>query len=46
MAEQSHRYWCFGKCQGGGDIIELVARSKKLSQKEAAQLLSDHFGKR
>ena len=41
-----NRFWCFGSCHSGGDIIELVARAKQTSHKDAAQLLSDHFGKR
>ena len=41
-----NRFWCFGSCHSGGDIIELVARIKQASPKDAARLLSDHFGKR
>ena len=41
-----NRYWCFGHCQSGGDVIELAARVKQLSPKDAARLLADHFGKR
>lgn len=41
-----NRFWCFGSCQTGGDIIELVFRVKQVSTKDAARLLSDHFGKR
>ena len=39
-----NRFWCFGTCQSGGDVIELVAQLKKLSHKEAAQFLVTHFG--
>jgi DNA primase len=39
-----NRFWCFGDCKSGGDIIELVAQVKQLSHKDAARLLSDHFG--
>jgi DNA primase len=38
-----NRFWCFGECQRGGDVIELVARVKQLSQKDAAHLLVKHF---
>lgn len=41
-----NRYWCFGDCQGGGDVIELVARVKQTSHRQAARLLADHYGKR
>ena len=37
-------YWCFGHCASGGDCIELVARARQLSKREAARLLADHFG--
>lgn len=46
VTPEMNRYWCFGRCQSGGDIIELVARVKQLSQKDAARMLADHFGKR
>jgi DNA primase len=39
-----NRFWCFGSCHRGGDVIELVARVKQLSTKDAARLLVDHFG--
>ena len=38
------RFWCFGDCRSGGDCIELVARVKQLSHKDAARFLADHFG--
>jgi DNA primase len=38
-----NRFWCFGNCQSGGDVIELVAQVKQLSRKDAAHLLADHF---
>jgi len=37
------RYWCFGSCQQGGDIIELVAQVRQLSHKDAARQLAAHF---
>ena len=40
------RYWCFGHCHSGGDVIELVVRVKQVSHIDAARLLADHFGKR
>jgi len=36
-------WYCFGGC-GGGDIIKLVAKVKKIGQKEAAELIAKHFG--
>ena len=39
-----NRFWCFGNCQIGGDVIELVAQVKRVSHKEAAHFLADHFG--
>ena len=41
-----NRFWCFGSCQNGGDVIELVAQVKQLSHKEAARLLAEHFRER
>lgn len=38
-----NRFWCFGDCQHGGDVIELVAQVKQVSHKEAAYLLAAHF---
>lgn len=38
-----NRFWCFGDCQNGGDVIELVAQVKQLSHKDAAHLLAAHF---
>ena len=37
------RFWCFGHCRSGGDCIELVARVKQMSHKDAARFLADHF---
>jgi DNA primase len=37
-------FFCFGHCQSGGDCIELVARAKRLSHKDAARFLADSFG--
>ena len=38
-----NRYWCFGECQTGGDVIELTAQVRQLSHRQAAQLLAEHF---
>jgi DNA primase len=38
-----NRFWCFGDCQSGGDVIELVAQVKHMSHKDAAHLLAEHF---
>lgn len=36
-------WYCFGNCDGGGDIIELVSKVKQITQKEAAQTIALHF---
>lgn len=36
-------WFCFKGC-GGGDMIRLVAKIKRIEQKEAAQLIAAHFG--
>ena len=37
-------WFCFGQeCSRGGDLIELVARVQKVSQKEAALAIARHF---
>jgi DNA primase len=38
-----NRFWCFGHCRCGGDVIQLVAQVKQLTQYEAACLLAKHF---
>jgi DNA primase len=38
-----NRFWCFGHCQNGGDVIELVSQVKQVPRKAAALLLADHF---
>lgn len=38
-----NRFWCFGDCNSGGDVIELTVRVRQLSHKDAAQLLTEHF---
>ena len=37
-------WYCFGDCDGGGDIIELVARMRGCSAKDAAAEIATHFG--
>ena len=37
-------FYCFGHCQSGGDVIELVAQVKKITHQDAARLLVKHFG--
>ena len=44
VTPELNRFWCFGSCQSGGDVIELVAQVRQLSHKEAARLLVEHFG--
>ena len=39
-----NRFWCFGTCQSGGDVIELIVQVKQISHKDAAHLLVDTFG--
>jgi len=36
-------WFCFSGC-GGGDSIKLVAKLRKTGQKEAAELIAEHFG--
>lgn len=38
-----NRFWCFGDCRGGGDVIELVSRVKQLSQYEAACYIAKNY---
>lgn len=37
-------WYCFGDCACGGDMIELVAKARGLSVKQAAQEIAEHFG--
>ena len=39
-------YFCFGKCQQGGDMLSLVARVRGCDVKRAAEIVAEHFGKR
>lgn len=40
-------FYCFEpKCLKGGDLIELVAKVKRCSVKEAAQFLDQHYGEK
>jgi DNA primase len=41
-----NRFWCFGHCQRGGDVIELIVQVKRISHRRAALLLAAHFGER
>ena len=45
VSTDKNLWHCFGDCNGGGDIIELVARLQKISQKQAAEMISSHFSK-
>lgn len=38
------RWWCFGRCKSGGDVIELVAQVNQVSHYEATKQLAAHFG--
>ena len=38
-----NRYWCFGTCKSGGDIIELVAQVKRIPKKDAAHLIAEEL---
>ena len=38
-----NRYWCFGTCQSGGDIIGLVAQAQRISKKDAAHLIAEEL---
>lgn len=35
---------CFGDCDKGGSVIDLVAELERISTVEAARLLSDRYG--
>lgn len=37
-------WYCFGDCGNGGDLIELYARVKDVSAKDAALAIAKHFG--
>ena len=43
VSTDKNLWHCFGDCNGGGDIIELVARMQKVSQKQAAEMIAAHF---
>ena len=43
VSTDKNLWHCFGDCHGGGDIIELVARMQKVSQKQAAEMIAAHF---
>ena len=45
VSTDKNLWHCFGDCNGGGDIIELVARWQKISQKQAAEMIAAHFTK-
>ena len=45
VSADKNLWHCFGDCHGGGDIIELVARMQKVSQKQAAEMIAEHFNK-
>ena len=45
VSTDKNLWHCFGDCHGGGDIIELVARMKQLSQKQSAEMIAEHFNK-
>jgi hypothetical protein len=36
-------WYCFGDCASGGDMIELVAKARSVSVKQAAQEIAEHF---
>jgi DNA primase len=43
VSADGHAWYCFGACQRGGSVIDLVARFEGCSIKEAAALLADRF---
>ena len=43
VSTDKNLWHCFGDCNGGGDIIELVARLRQVSQKQAAEMIAGHF---
>ncbi len=38
-----NRFWCFGFCRNGGDVIELVAQVRQISNYDAAAQLDKLF---
>lgn len=38
------RWWCFGRCAAGGDGLELVSRTLRISKPEAAEWMVENFG--
>ena len=37
-------WYCHGDCKSGGDVIELVARVREITQREAAISIGTEFG--
>src|SRR5437773_9319589 len=37
-------WYCHGDCKEGGDVIELVSRSRQITQRQAAIEIAMHFG--
>ena len=40
----SKGWYCHGDCKAGGDIIELVSRTRDLTHRQAAIAIANHFG--
>ena len=37
-------WYCHGDCKAGGDVIELVTRTRSITQREAAREIAERFG--
>ena len=43
VTEKINRWWCFGKCQSGGDPLELFMRVKHMTHRDAAKAMVKLF---
>jgi DNA primase len=43
VSADGHAWYCFGACQRGGSVIDLVAGLEGCSIKDAATILADRF---
>ncbi len=41
---EKNNFNCFGECQGGGNVIDFVAKMEEVSIKQAALMLQEWFG--
>lgn len=43
ISSSKHVYYCFGRCQSGGNVLDFVAHMEAVSIREAALLLAEWF---